>query len=197
MGQIRVIGGERKGFRLKTPAGLSLRPTSNRVREALFNVLAPRIPGARFLDLFAGTGAVGIEALSRGACQAIFVEKDRSALRCLRDNLERCHLSASSEVVVGELPGVLTQLGPVLACDLVYVDPPYDAHLGRVTLDALQSGPHLAAGGLVILEHRKGQVPPTEIGTLVHRRSLRYGETRLSIYLLSTGEPEPDTGTDV
>ena len=107
---MRIVSGSRGGRLLKAPPGRSTRPTPDRVREALFSILGDRVPGARFLDLFAGTGANGLEALSRGARTAVFVECARAALAVLRENIARLELEAQSEVLTGELPGALSRL---------------------------------------------------------------------------------------
>src|SRR5437773_9929637 len=118
---MRVIAGEFRSRRLKTMDGLALRPTPDRLREALFNVLAPRIAGVTFLDAYAGTGSVGIEALSRGAARAIFVEKNRAAVEVIRENLRTLGVESRAEVLTGKAAWVLERL----AADIVFMDPPY------------------------------------------------------------------------
>src|SRR5215470_10186939 len=135
MGNLRVIGGERRGFPLKSPRGGAMRPTSNRVREALFDILGRRVQGSRFLDLFAGTGAVGIEALSRGASRCLFIETDSSLGRCIRENLAICGLEGSAEVVQGSLPSCLLSLSGGSQFDFVFLDPPYEGLHARRLLE--------------------------------------------------------------
>src|SRR3954462_5476609 len=120
---MRVIAGEFRSRRLKTLPGQSLRPTPDRLREALFNILAPRIAGATFLDAYAGSGAVGIEALSRGAAHAIFIEKHPAAVQIIRDNLESLGIAARATVVRGAAVTVL----PRYEADIYFLDPPYTA----------------------------------------------------------------------
>src|SRR5215472_11221821 len=124
---MRVIAGTYRSRTLEAPPGLATRPTSDRLRETLFNVLAPRIQGARFLDLYAGSGAVGIEALSRGASQAVFVERAAGALKVLRSNLARLGLEKGVRVVPGSVAGFLRNVEGVTHFDVVFMDPPYDA----------------------------------------------------------------------
>src|ERR1700760_2149257 len=124
---MRVIAGTLRRRTLEAPAGLATRPTSDRLRETLFNVLAPRMQGAAFLDLYAGSGAVGIEALSRGAASVVFVERAPAAIRVLRANLDRLGLKEGYRIVAGSVRGYLSkpQGGPPF--DIVFLDPPYDA----------------------------------------------------------------------
>lgn len=181
---IRVTGGELRGFQLAESGGDRLRPTTGRVREAIFNVVAPHIEGAAILDLFAGTGALGIEALSRGADRAVFVESHRPAARAIVQSLARAGLSDRSSVVRGALPGALDSLdGPF---DLVLLDPPYDSDQASPTLSALAA--LLAPGGLVVYEHRSRYNPPERpLGlTLTDRRV--YGDTAVAFFVTLEGE---------
>src|ERR1700690_760826 len=118
---MRVIGGEFRSRRLVSPPGLDTRPTPDRLREALFNILAPRIEGAIFADLYAGTGAVGIEALSRGAARAIFVERKHAAVRLIHENLQSLGIEARAKVHEGRVTSIL----PRFEADIVFLDPPY------------------------------------------------------------------------
>ena len=128
---MRIIAGKYKGRRLKAPTWDGLRPTSDKLRETLFNILAPRIEGARLLDGYAGTGAVGIEALSRGAARVTFVEKDRRAIALIETNLAACGVSADYTIEARDLVAALRQGGG--AYDVVWLDPPYDvADIGGV-----------------------------------------------------------------
>jgi 16S rRNA (guanine966-N2)-methyltransferase len=182
VGQLRVIGGERKGFRLASPRGSVLRPTSGRVREAFFDILAGEIAGARFLDLFAGTGAMGIEALSRGAASSLFVEEDRGAVEAIRRNLEACGFRSRGKVLAGRLPGALRRLGNGAEFDLIFVDPPYGDPVAEDTLAALGELRSFSPQGRVVLEHRKSWTPPGLAGGLCLERTVRYGDTALSFF---------------
>jgi 16S rRNA (guanine966-N2)-methyltransferase len=147
---MRIIAGRLKGRRLKAPAWDGLRPTSDKLRETLFNIVAPRIDGARVLDGFAGTGAVGIEAISRGAAQVTFIEQDRRAIALIEENLRACAVEDGYTIHRGDVATVLPGLGSN-AFDLILLDPPYDITTMTAVLDA--SARAIAPGGLVVLEH--------------------------------------------
>ena len=138
---MRVITGSARGRRLKTPETYDIRPTTDNVKEALFNILQFDVEGRRVLDLFAGTGQLGIEALSRGAKSAVFVDADRDAVRIVRENLKLCGLSA--EVRQQDALSLLRQGG---VYDLIFVDPPYDAGLYRPVLETIKSVDNLSEG---------------------------------------------------
>src|SRR5580658_1055230 len=150
---MRIIAGSYRSRTLEAPAGLATRPTSDRLRETLFNVLAPRIEGAAFLDLYAGSGAVGMEALSRGAASVEFVERAPAALKVLRGNLVRLGLTAGFRMHAGSVAAVIPRMKPVRPFDLVFLDPPYDAAREyESTIGLLGSNPPgvLVPGALVI-----------------------------------------------
>jgi 16S rRNA (guanine966-N2)-methyltransferase len=158
---MRVIAGTLRRRTLEAPAGLATRPTSDRLRETLFNVLAPRMEGARFLDLYAGSGAVGIEAASRGAASVVMVERAEPALKVLRLNLEKLGLRGSVRVQATGVERFLRRLRPGMSpmqFDVVFLDPPYEAAeeyaLTLRSLGATETG-ILARGALVIAEHRR------------------------------------------
>jgi 16S rRNA (guanine966-N2)-methyltransferase len=184
---MRVTSGRAKGTHLRAP-GSGVRPTSDRVKEALFNALAPRLADARVLDLFAGTGALGIEALSRGAARAVFVERDARAVAVIRRNLAAAHVDGQSEVRRGAVPGALDGLerdGAVF--DLIVLDPPYGQDLPARTLRRLAASALLADGGVIAAEgHWRDD--PGEIPGLRRTRDARYGETGLWFYTREGGE---------
>ncbi|MFH1092190.1 MAG: 16S rRNA (guanine(966)-N(2))-methyltransferase RsmD [Pseudomonadota bacterium] len=150
---MRITGGEFKGRRLFAPRGLDIRPTSDRVKEAVFNILGPLQDKPNVLDLFAGTGALGLEALSRGAEQAVFVDRSLKALAAIRKNIEMLDLQGRTRVVRANLPGLpkgLKELGPF---DLIFLDPPYGRGLAGRSL-ALAAGMNLTApGATALVEH--------------------------------------------
>jgi 16S rRNA (guanine966-N2)-methyltransferase len=180
---VRVIAGTAKGVRL-APVPSGVRPVSDRAREGLFSSLGTDVPGARVLDLFAGTGALGIEALSRGAEHATFVERDRGALRGLRENLERTRLRGRAEVVASEVLRMITGNSESgRAFDVVLADPPYDAPTGDVeaVLQGLARG-RLEHGGSVVLSRRsKSSTPVIPVDWRLAKR-LEYGDTALLIF---------------
>jgi len=181
---MRIIAGEFRSRRLQTPRGFDTRPTSDRLRETLFNVLGPRIQGARFADLYAGSGAVGLEALSRGAAFVWFAEKAPAALAAIRANLSALKITDRYAV---EDRGVARLLQNQLTADIVFLDPPYDAASEyRTTLEAL--GRVLAPDALVIAEHASRQPLPDRLGQLRRTRLLEQGDAALSFYQLDTSE---------
>jgi 16S rRNA (guanine(966)-N(2))-methyltransferase RsmD len=198
---MRIIAGMYGSRRLEGPTGLSTRPTSDRLRETLFNVLAPRIKGvggggAGFLDLYAGSGAVGLEALSRGAARVTFVERSPAALKVLRRNLERLGIESgfvvSAESVAAFLRStarasprpIPNEVAKPGRYEVVYLDPPYDAAQEyAATLGALGETPGiLAPGALVIAEHRRKQNLEDRYGNLKRMRLLEQGDAALSFY---------------
>jgi 16S rRNA (guanine966-N2)-methyltransferase len=187
---MRIIGGTLRSRRLEAPAGLATRPTSDRLRETLFNVLAPRIQGARFLDLFAGSGAVGLEAHSRGAAQVDFVERNPAALAVLRKNLASLGISARFSVHAGSVEPILRRMRTDATFDLVFLDPPYDAaDRYEATLGLLGGGLAnlLAPTALVIAEHRKNEELTDRYGALARTRLLKQGDAALSFYGVGAG----------
>ena len=174
---MRVISGSAGGIPLFTVPGRGTRPTLDRVRESLFAILAPRLARARVLDLYAGTGALGIEALSRGAATCVFVESEERALRVLRRNLERTGLGERAIVRRGRLPGALRQVAGEAPFDLVLCDPPYADAQWRDLLTALV--PLLADAFIVAWEHARRDIPDLPEPYRL-RRVAEYGQTCVS-----------------
>lgn len=181
---MRVIAGKFRSQPLTAPKGWDTRPTSDRLRETLFNVLAPRIHGAVFADLFAGTGAVGIEALSRGARQVYFAENAKPALTALRSNLARFKIGPEATVEPrGTLPLLRHLVEQKIRLDIVFFDPPYrDDCAYRTTLAFLGEHPILGANAIVIAEHahRLQLLPPS--GHLSQYRVIPHGEASLTFF---------------
>lgn len=172
---MRVIAGEFRSRRLKSLPGLNTRPTPDRLRETLFNVLATRIPDCVFMDLYAGTGAVGIEALSRGARRAIFVEKNRVAMEVIHENLSSLGLQRRAEVFTSKAATVLKRIH----ADIVFLDPPYDLskeyEISMAALDQSETP-------LVIVQHSSHFRPQEAYGTLRRYREIKQGDNCLSFY---------------
>jgi 16S rRNA (guanine966-N2)-methyltransferase len=171
---VRIIAGSLKGRRLTTPKWEGLRPTSDKLRETLFNVVAQRVPGARVLDLYAGTGAIGIEALSRGAAHATFVDTDARARKLIEENLARCGVSDRYAII--RTPLSL----PAKSFDLVVLDPPYTVPDLSSTIAAAE--PLVVPGGLLILEHARRLPAPETVGRLRKTRDLVSGDSALAFY---------------
>ena len=177
-GRIRIIGGSLRNSRLEVPERPGLRPTPERVRETLFNWLAPMIEGARVLDLCAGTGGLGIEALSRGAAFACFVEPEARAARALRDNLARLKVAA------GEVAAVDAQAflrGTARPFDLVFLDPPFALDLWSTLAGRLEQGGWLAARAWIYVESPREAIPAVPANWTLHREG-RAGEVRFALY---------------
>jgi 16S rRNA (guanine(966)-N(2))-methyltransferase RsmD len=191
---MRVIAGVYRSRILKSLKGLALRPTSDRLRETLFNVLAPNIAGSRFVDLFAGTGAIGIEALSRGTGEVIFIENHAPAATLIRRNLESLGINTGATILAVD---ALRGLGMLAArknsgaptFDYIFLDPPYAAaeDYSRV-LEFLGSADLLAPGGIVIAEHRRNFDLREEAGALRRFRVLKQGDAALSFYRRRSGD---------
>jgi len=178
---MRIIAGVHGGRRLRAPRGDATRPTADRVREALFNILGPPPEGARVLDLFAGAGTLGLEALSRGAGHADFVDRAPAALRCLRDNIAALDVGDASSVYRGDALQLLRRLpGPF---DWVFVDPPYRSGLQDPVLAALAARPQLlAADAVVVVEHDRRIEPASPGEAMVRTDQRRYGDTVVSFF---------------
>jgi len=172
---LRIIAGALKGRRIETPGWAGLRPTSDRLRETLFNILSPRIQGARVLDGFSGTGAVGLEAISRGAADVMFVDHDPRAIALITSNVERCGVTGHA-IIRRELGRQALPSDALF--DLIVLDPPYDMNPhGALTSLA----PHLAAAGVLVLEHARKQGAP-DVDGLTRTREVRAGSSLLTFY---------------
>jgi 16S rRNA (guanine966-N2)-methyltransferase len=190
---MRVIAGSLKGRRLKAPTWEGLRPTSDKLRETLFNILAARVAGARVLDGYAGTGAIGIEALSRGAARVTFVERDHRAAALIAENLAHCGVADGYAIIRADMPRALADWRAATSTfdapifDIVVLDPPYDRQLAA---DVAAVADVLAPDGLVVLEHDKRSAAPDhlqgETGRLVRSRDVVSGDSALTFYALSS-----------
>jgi len=178
---MRVIGGKARGLKLVAPQGLATRPTPDRVREALFNIIADHIPGARFLDLFAGTGANGIEALSRGAAHSTFIDRSTKSIQAIELNLERTGFADRADVHRLALPCGLAGL-KAAGYDVVFLDPPYAFEDIESLLRSIVDAKLLTGEGIAVLEHAFRKTPPSEVETLRMFRRNHYGDTALSFF---------------
>lgn len=177
-----MIAGKAKGRRLRVPKKKGVRPTSDYLREALFDILGPSIRGVRVLDLYAGSGAVGIEALSRGSDEVVFLEQDPACLRVLRANLQGTGLGPG-QVLTGDVLRILPRLARQRGeFDIIFVDPPYGTGLARRTLEVLASGDLLPPQGIIVIEHFAKELLPERIGSLSRTRERAHGQSVLSFY---------------
>lgn len=175
---MRIISGTMRGKKLITLEGDAVRPTSDRVKEALFDILQFRIEGRRFLDLFAGSGQVGLEALSRGAAQAVLVDSSRESLKVIEKNLAATGFGSQAKVVPADFAGFLR--GAAGPFDIAFLDPPY--HAGLLDQALLLTAPHMNPGGIILCEHPRGQAMPEEAGGFRKYREYRYGKVMLTSY---------------
>jgi 16S rRNA (guanine966-N2)-methyltransferase len=181
---VRVIAGSRKGHKLAAPRGLDTRPTSDRVRENVFNLIGP-VDGARVLDLFAGSGALGIEALSRGATSAVFVERDPDAVRTIERNLDRLQLTGARVVHGDVLRTIAQEVSAGAKYDLMLVDPPYGMLNEILPRLARHLPPLLAVDGLLVVETDARTEPELPLPI---RTSRKYGQTRVTLFEAGAGE---------
>jgi 16S rRNA (guanine966-N2)-methyltransferase len=177
---MRVIAGLHKGRRLTAPTWDGLRPTGDRLKETLFNVLGDRLRGAHVIDGFAGSGAIGIEALSRGAAEVTFIDQDRRATELVARNLAHCGISSGYVIIRGSFAAALRQLAPGRRADLILLDPPYAMDDLNDILRA--AADRLAPGGLVVLEHARRRVVPEQEAGLIRYRTLTAGSSALALY---------------
>lgn len=177
---MRVIAGKYKGRKLQSPENYDIRPTTDKAKEALFSILTEEIAGARVLDLFAGTGALGIEALSRGASECVFADSSRTSLRLIRGNLEHCGIGGEAKVMSGDFRKVLGGLYGTF--DIILLDPPYNKGLLEDAIELIRSQELLEDGGVIVCEHRREEQLPEEIAGFIREKERRYGIVKLSIY---------------
>jgi 16S rRNA (guanine966-N2)-methyltransferase len=179
---MRIIAGVFKGRRLVTPRGATTRPTADQVRIALMDTLGPRLPDAHVLDLFAGSGSVGLEALSRGAAHATFVERDPRAVEALDENIRTLGVVSRAIVARGDVARQLGRLATGGRFEIVFLDPPYALDLGEQALAALGAGGLVAPDGVVVAQHFTKRPPAAEYGALRAFRTRRFGETTLTFF---------------
>jgi len=188
---MRIIAGKYRSRILKSLKGLALRPTSDRLRETLFNVLGPGVVGSHFLDVFAGTGAVGIEALSRSSADVTFIENHPPAAKLIRQNLDSLKITSGYTILPADALTALQRLATrhtpsTPGFDFVFVDPPYAAHVDYArTLEFLATANFLAPDALVIFEHHHKFQLPESSGSLTRTRLLKQGDSALSFYFSS------------
>jgi 16S rRNA (guanine(966)-N(2))-methyltransferase RsmD len=180
----RIIGGQGKGRRLAAPAGLATRPTGARVRQTLFDILAPLLPGCRFLDACAGAGGVGCEALSRGAARVVFIDHSAAAIDALHHNVRALWaLGGDVQVLRQDVRLALAALADTgVRFDVVFFDPPYESPLYEPVLEQVGAAGLLEEGGVLVAEHFHKRVLPETIGRLIRTREVRIGDHRLSFY---------------
>ena len=177
---LRVVGGIAKGRRLKALMGLNIRPTSDKVKESIFNILGDKIIDAVFLDLCAGTGGIGIEALSRGAKETVLVENNQKAAKLIKENLLLCNLEKDSKVVCNDAVRFLEDSDKRF--DIIFFDPPYKSDLFEKAMAVFDRKELLNNNGILIIEHNSKTVLPEETNSLILLKKYKYGDTTLSLY---------------
>ena len=177
---MRVISGTARGIQLKTPEGMVTRPTSDRVKEAMFSIIHFDIPGACVLDLFGGTGQLGIEALSRGAKSAVFVDAGEPACRLIRENLKRTRLESQAKVVRSDYLAYLERANAQF--DIILLDPPYAETFLENSLNKITEIDILRTGGIIVTERPLGKELPWEFSGYERSKDYKYGNTLLTIY---------------
>ena len=177
---MRVITGKARGVQLKTPEGMLTRPTSDRVKEALFSIIHFEIPGAKVLDLFGGTGQLGIEALSRGASKAVFVDAQENACKLIRENLKRAKMDGDGQVVRGDYLQYLERCREKF--DIILLDPPYAEVFLENALKKITEIDILESNGIIVAERPLGKELPWEFEGFERSKDYKYGKTVLTIY---------------
>ena len=179
---MRIIAGAYKGRRLVTPSWSGLRPTSDRLRETMFNILRDDIEGATVLDGYAGTGAVGLEAMSRGASAVTFVDQDRRAVALIESNITRCGSKARASVALGALPEALRRFDAAVGFDVVLLDPPYEFDAGTIGAILSAVAMYVKDDGQIVVE-RARRAMTTEVTSLTHIRRVTSGESAIEFYV--------------
>ena len=177
---MRVITGKARGVVLKTPEGLNTRPTADRVKEALFSIIQFDIPGARVLDLFGGTGQLGIEALSRGAKSAVFVDAAEDPCRLIRENLRRTKMEADGKVIKSDYLSYLAQCRETF--EIIFLDPPYAEVFLENALKRITEIDILRSGGIIVTERPLGKDLPWDFPGYTRSKDYKYGKTLLTLY---------------
>ena len=175
---MRVITGTARGRRLKTPENYDIRPTTDNVKESVFNIIQFDIEGRRVLDLFAGTGQLGIECLSRGAAEAVFIDENTAAVKIVKENLKTCGFTAA--VLQQDALSYLRHCGKF---DLIFVDPPYDSGLYASVLETINSVDILSDGGIILCESRREKTLPDMRAPYRKKKEYNYGRVKLTVYI--------------
>lgn len=187
---MRVIAGEYKGRRLTSPMDDRVRPTTDKVKEAIFSILMNEVYGSNVLDLFSGTGNLGLEALSRGAEHCWFCDSSRDSIKLIKHNISYCRADERSTVMAGDFRKVLARISDPM--DIILLDPPYDMGLLPECFELIEEYDILDENGLILAEHRKEEVLPEQIGKFVRVKERKYGKVVISIYGIPHEEDDDD-----
>lgn len=179
---MRIITGKARGLKLVTPKNYLVRPTADRVKEALFNIIQSRIPGSTVLDAFAGTGNLGLEAWSRGAEKVFYFDKSRESLKLVKANVEKARAAENVTMIhTDAVNGLAMMAQQKRRFDVIFSDPPYDKGLNQKVVEALEKWPVLKEGGLLVLEHSLMENPREYVPERLEIRSEKYGDTKISL----------------
>ncbi|MGL5715235.1 MAG: 16S rRNA (guanine(966)-N(2))-methyltransferase RsmD [Paraclostridium sp.] len=182
---MRIISGKVRGLKLNTPKNDDVRPTTDRVKESLFNIINGYMIDSNVLDLFAGTGSLGIECLSRGANKCVFVDVNKSSIDLVRSNIKKARMESESDVINLDCKSAIDRLKTRNEkFDLIFMDPPYYENLFVNTLEKISDSNILDTDGLIVVEHDTVQDIPDSVGILVKQKSKKYGNTTLSFYVV-------------
>jgi 16S rRNA (guanine(966)-N(2))-methyltransferase RsmD len=180
---MRVIAGKYRGRRLKGPEGLEMRPTGDRLKESLLSILSPAVPDAVMLDCFSGTGSIGIEALSRGARQVVFIENSNAGCRLIRENLKLCGIASGARIIKEDVFGALRALGRKgFQADIIFFDPPYDFQPYKDLLEIVFNRGLITPSARVVIEHQRKAALPEDGQNYRRTRVVRQGDQCLSFY---------------
>ena len=185
--EMRIITGSAKGIRLNAPRGLETRPTTDRVKESVFNILGDVVVDAQVLDIFAGTGNLGLEALSRGATAAVFIDSSIESIKIIKDNAQRTKLIEQTEIYRNDVIRALDRFVETSrSFDLIFCDPPYNKGLVEIVLEKIENNSILKPKGILVIEHSKHEKITDQWSNLQLRRVEQYGETLISFLLYNT-----------
>lgn len=191
---MRIIAGIAKGKKLKSFRGRNLRPVTERIKESLFSIISDEIPNSAVLDLYAGTGSLGLEALSRGAAYALFIDNDIKSIGTIKKNLENLGFLSKGKVIKGKLPYILNSakikehLQENKGYNIVFVDPPFEHNLEEPTLEFLKLNGLVAKEGIIVVRHRHKTKLPYKIGNFEMFREEKYGDSVISFYVSANGK---------
>ncbi|SHJ58635.1 16S rRNA (guanine(966)-N(2))-methyltransferase RsmD [Tepidibacter formicigenes] len=182
---MRVISGSARGLKLKSPKGMDVRPTTDRVKESVFNIINNRLIDSFVLDIFSGTGSLGIEALSRGAQKCTFIDSSKESIKVIKENIEKARVNDKSEVILSDAISAINKLGVRRdKFDIIFMDPPYLKNLIEPVLEEISKKNILEEDGIIIVEHDTKDELLEEINNLYKYREKKYGNTTISFFAL-------------
>lgn len=189
---LRIIAGTAGGIRIKTPDTEKTRPTLERVKESVFSMLQPYLEGAMVLDLFAGSGSLGLEALSRGAARAVFVDESKLCKAIISENIQKTRMTEKATVYQADVSKAISLLAHKgEKFDMVFMDPPYSRQFVNKILQLLEESDIIIENGVVAVEHHEDEQPPERLGRLEKVRSRRYGDTIFSFFVIAPADDRP------